>query len=63
MALQGSALFAPDLACPEPNVIHDREDGRLRFRKQTSSDSRRKVGLETWGQVLCQTWQTTVRDP
>jgi hypothetical protein len=49
MALQRSGLFGPDLACQETNVALDREDGRLRSRKQTSTDSTRKVGLETWG--------------
>jgi hypothetical protein len=49
MALQRSAFFGPDLACPETNVAFDREDSRLRSRKQTFSDYTRKVGLETWG--------------
>ena len=49
MALQRSAFFGPDLACPETNVAFDREDGRLRSRKQTFSDSTLKDGSETWG--------------
>ena len=49
MALQRSAFFGPDVACPETNVAFDSEDGRLRSRKQTFSDSTRKDGLETWG--------------
>jgi hypothetical protein len=43
------SLLGPDLACPETNVAFDSEDGRLRSRKQTFSDSTRKDGLETWG--------------
>jgi hypothetical protein len=49
MALQRSAFFGPDLACPETNVAFDREDGRLRSRNHFLSDSTRKAGLETWG--------------
>ena len=49
MALQSYAFFGPDLACPETNVAFDREDGRLRSRKQTFTDTTRKDGLETWG--------------
>jgi hypothetical protein len=48
MALQRSAFFGPDVACPETHVTFDSEDGRLRSRKQTFSDSTRKDGLETW---------------
>jgi hypothetical protein len=44
-----SAFVGPDLDCPETNVAFDSEDGRLGSRKQSFTDSTRKVGLETWG--------------
>jgi hypothetical protein len=47
--LKAQPALGPVLACPVTNVVSDHEDGRLRSRKRTVSDSTQKVGLETWG--------------
>ena len=48
-ALQKLVFEDPNSVCPETGAVFDREDGRFRSQKQTFSETRRKVGLETWG--------------